>query len=329
MTDTPTTPAPERSSTGPVNYADLRGDALNQMFQFAGENAKATIVVVEDPLTGTPAPIIYNTNGTVTALPASVFDQYLEGPRLRTGAATLLSLASFIQHVKRFKDEGSVVFADNNRAKPSLTAVLDYHGEDTASTKGTARFGRHRSLFAFPLSDEWLAWNGVNAKALTMKEFAAFLEDHIVDVMMPQDVALSPAAAKFVDRLGGKASIADPAALMTLASNFEVFEQSNAGEKQNLSSGEKAINFETIHVDRNGQALTVPQMFVLAIPVFKMGDPFQILARLRYRKTGGMIHFYYELWRLDLIFDTAFDEAVKQVEDETGVPVLLGSPEAA
>lgn len=321
----------ETTSTGPTNYADLRGDALNQMFEFASDNAKATVVVVKDPVSGASAPIVYTTNGAVAALPANVFDQYLEGPRYRAGAATLLSLDSFVKHVNRFKDDGTVVFADNNRTKPSLTAVLDYHHADDVNegTKSDARFGRHRSLFSFPVSDEWVAWNGINSKQLTMKQFAAFLEDHIVDVMMPADVALSEAAAKFVDRLGGRASMADPAALMTLASNFEVFEQSQAGEKQNLSSGEKSVNFESIHVDRNGQALAVPQMFVIAIPVFKMGDPFQILARLRYRKTGGEIHFFYELWRLDLIFDTAFDEAVKQVEDETGVPVLLGSPEAS
>jgi hypothetical protein len=327
--ETPTTSEHSLDQT-----AHVRGDALNTMFDFAAEHTKPTVTGIVDPVSGTTALVRIASDGSVSAIPSTVFNEYLNGPRYRTGTATLLSLASFIQHVNRFADTHSMVFADNNRAKPSLTAVLDYHSADGKNEngdyiKGQQRFGRHRSSFAFPLSDEWIAWNGINAKALTMKEFAAFLEDHIVDVMMPQDVSLSPAAAKFVDRLGGKASIADPAALMTLASNFEVFEQSNAGEKQNLSSGEKAINFETIHVDRNGQALTVPQMFVLAIPVFKMGDPFQILARLRYRKTGGMIHFYYELWRLDLIFDTAFDEAVKQVEDETGVPVLLGSPEAA
>lgn len=322
------------TSDGPVDYRNIRGDALNSMYEFATEHMRPSVASIVDPLSGASALVKVAGDGSITPIPASVFNDYLVGPRQRGGVATLLSLDSFIQHVKRFSDSGSVVFADNNRTAPKLTAVLDYHMADTkvdgaTTERGMPRFGRHRSTFAFPLSDEWKAWNEKNGKPMKMAEFAHFLEDHAIDVLGAHEIDLSPAAAKYVDRIGGTGRIADPAALVTLAQNFEVFEQSNAGERQNLATGEGRVSLDVIHVDGQGRPLEVPTMFVLGIPVFKMGELFQIIARLRYRKQGGEIVFFYELWRLDLIFDTAFNEAVKQVNETTTVPVLLGSPEAS
>jgi len=332
-TNEKTLPEPTNASTGPAVYADLRGDALEKMFEFAGDHMKSSVGSILDPVSGAQALVRIAPDGSITPIPASHFNDYLIGPRTRGGSANLLSLDSFIAHVNRFSDEDSVVFADNNRAKPTLTAVLDYHlgdKKDGGATvaRGTPRYGRHRSLFSFPLSDEWNAWQAKNQTAMSMTDFALFLEDHIVDVMPLNDVALSEQSQKFVDRLGGATRIADPAALMTLAQNFQVYEASNAGQSQNLSSGTGSAMFETIHMDAAGQPLQVPQMFVLGIPVFKKGPIWQVLARLRYRKTGGNIVFFYELWRLDLIFEAAFNEAVEAVETETGLPVLLGSPEA-
>ncbi|MDE8453326.1 DUF2303 family protein, partial [Klebsiella pneumoniae] len=91
---------------------------------------------------------------TVTPMAASVFDQYRTNPLRRAGTATMLSLDSLIDHVNRFKDADTVVFADDSRSAPSMTAVLDYH---RAGASGDPRFGKHRSLYAFPLSDEWKA----------------------------------------------------------------------------------------------------------------------------------------------------------------------------
>lgn len=324
----------ETVSTGPVDYRDIRGDALREMAEFIGDHLKPTVTGIVDPVSKTHALVTICGDGRVSSIPASTFNDYLIGPRTRGGSATLLSLDSFIKHANRFSDEDSVIFADNNRAKPSLTAVYDYHMADTkengiTTERGTPRFGRHRATFNFPLSDEWLAWNAKNEKPMPMKDFAHFLEDHAVDVLMLDEIQLSPPAERYVERIGGRGRIADPSALVTLAQNFEVYEQSNAGRSENLSSGEGKANLEVIHVDAQGRPLSIPTMFVIGIPVFKMGDVFSIIARLRYRKVGGEIVFFYELWRTDILFDTAFNEAVTQVEDETSVPVLLGAPEVA
>lgn len=299
------------------------GKAVAEMRELVSEHFRPTVVDVTDPITGVVVPAFLDKSG-VHQIPAEVFDDYLPAPRFRAGTATLLDLDSFIHFVQRHSDEHSLIFAYNDRATPSITAILNYNETGAA---GKPRNGDHRALHRFPLADEWKAWNAQNAKGMTQVDFGKFLEDHIIDVTDPGEIQFSDAQRKFVDRLGGFDKIAHPAQLVSLAMNFSVIDAQSAVTATTLQSGEMQIEIKSEHTDRAGQKLNVPSMFVIAIPVFKGGDAYQVLARLRYRVTNGIVTFFYELWRLDLVFDHAFDGAVKQVIDETGVPVLLGSPE--
>lgn len=71
----------------------------------------------------------------------------------------------------------------------------------------------------------------------------------------------------------------------------------------------------------------MPSIFLIGIPVFNNGPFYRIAARLRYRKNGGKIVFWYDLWRTDRTFDHAFSEAVERVKVETDLPVFIGKPE--
>ncbi len=299
------------------------GAALTAAIKVADEHIRPEVLTVTDPLSGTDALVVV-TRGGVQALDADVFDAYHEQPIRRTGTATMLDLKSFIDHVNRFKDDDTVVFANNDRATPSLTAVRDYH---RAGAGSDPRFGGHRTSHRFPLSDEWKAWMGNNKKAMSMVEFARFLEDHIIEVLPREFVQLGDEAQRFVDTLGGMDRVAQPARLMDIANSLQVFEKSQLREAQKLHSGETSIEFTTEHTDNAGQKLVLPSMFVLGIPVFTNGEPYQIIARFRYRKDGAQLIFFYELWRTDRVFDHAFDEALERVRTETGLPVLIGSPE--
>jgi hypothetical protein len=276
---------------------------------------------VTEPGTKVVAPVIIDKDGA-HALPASVFDDYRTKPLRRKGTAALNDLDSLIAHVNRFKDADTVLFANDNRANPSIMAVLDYH---RAGAESDARFGTHRARFAFPLSDEWQAWSGSNKKPMRMVEFAAFLEDRIIDVLdgtetLPDDMA------RFVNAIGGK--IASPSKLMEIAVGLKVHDKSAVGETVNLSSGEGEITFVSQHTDGKGAPLKVPNLFLIGIPVFKNGPAYRIAVRLRYRKSDGGLTFWYELWRDDRVFDDAFSEALNRAREETGLPVLLGLPEA-
>ena len=68
---------------------------------------------------------------------------------------------------------------------------------------------------------------------------------------------------------------------------------------------------------------------LIVIPIFARSPVFyRIIARLRYRIANGKPVFWYEMWRPDLTFETAFNEAVADVGEKTGLPIYLGLPEA-
>jgi uncharacterized protein YfdQ (DUF2303 family) len=285
------------------------------------EYARSTIDAIKEPGTGVEALVTVSKDG-VEALPASVFDDYRAKPMRRKGTATLLDLDSLILHVNRFKDADTVIFASDSRAAPSITAVLDYH---RAGAEADPRFGDHKAKFAFPLSDEWKAWAGGNKKPMRMVEFAAFLEDHVIDVL-DSATELPEEMSRFVKAIGG--NIASPSKLMEIAVGLKVNEKSSVGETVNLSSGEGEISFVSQHTDGKGAPLKVPNLFLVGIPVFKNGPAYRIAVRLRYRKADGGLTFWYEMWRDDRVFDDAFNEALTRTREETSLPVLLGSPEA-
>lgn len=287
---------------------------------------KAEVISVTEPGTSVAALVIRSGN-TVTPLTPSLFDPYRDQPRRRQGSATLLSIDSLIAHINRFRDADSIVFADDNRDAPSITAVLDYH---RAGSEASPRFGKHRSVFGFPLSDEWKAWNESNAKPMSMIDFAAFLENRIIDVLyiIPDEDSLPEDVQRLVDTLGGGDTVATPNKLMELARGLQVNENAVVQEAVNLATGEGIVRFQAEHVDAQGAPLKVPSLFLIGIPVFNNGPLYRIAARLRYRKTGGRLSFWFELWRTDRTFDHAFTEAVERVQVETELPVLIGKPEA-
>lgn len=253
----------------------------------------------------------------------SLFDEYRGKPKRRKGYAHFTKIESLIDHVNRFKDDDTALFANDARATPSIAAVLDYH---RAGAEADPRFGEHRSVFKFPLSDEWQAWTGANAKPLPMKQFARFLEDRIIDVidMIPGEDTLGETLQKYVDLCGGK--VASAAKLIELSRGLKVYQNVVVDESANISSGETQVQFSNEHVDSKGRPLNVPNVFLIAIPVFKHGPLYRIAARLRY-DVGEGIKFAFELWRIDAAFDDAFGEAVERVRVETELPLFYGSSE--
>lgn len=305
-------------------------NTVDQVRDLVEEYLKPEVITLKDPRTGNEV-LFAKTGNSVVVIPDNSFEGYRDEPTYRTGTAALLSLDSFIDHLNRFKDDGSAVFANDSREAPSLTAVIDYHPEG-AMHDVMPRFGKHRSTFAFPLSDEWKAWAATNGpdNAMGMVDFAAFLENRIIDVQFIDPVTdkLSDDVQRLIDTLGGFGTVASPNKLMELARGLQINENAIVQETVNLASGEGVVRFQTEHTDAGGAPLKVPSLFLICIPVFRNGPAYRIVARLRYRKRGPGVIFWYELWRTDRTFDHAFTEAVERVKAETSLPVMLGKPEA-
>jgi uncharacterized protein YfdQ (DUF2303 family) len=258
--------------------------------------------------------------GTSIQSVKAYLDEYRSAPERRKGTAELGELASFIGHVKRFKDSDSAIFADRDPKRPSLLAVLDYH---RAGATSSPRFGEHRARYAFPLADEWTAWTGQAGKALDQASFAAWLEDHLADVADPAQAG--DGGREFLSLFS--CAFASASKLLELSRGLNVHVGERVGNHVNLASGEATIAFVAQHADDQGKPLKVPGAFLLAIPVFRGGDLYKIPARLRYRVAQGVITWSFDLYRAPAVFDHAIGEACTTAQEETELPVFVGKPE--
>lgn len=243
---------------------------------------------------------------------------YRQQPLRRKGTAQLLDRTTFIEHVNRFKDEHSAIFAKPDRTKPTLTAVYDYH-EAGGPDAVYPRFGEHRAILSCETSPEWQAWIAQEGKPMAQGAFAAFLEDRIQDVVLANDETLA-------EQLG--ATVGGPSALMTLARGLAVSVATRVRNAVTLASGECAITFEEVHEDGSGAPIRTPTLFFLGIPVFYGGQTYQVPVRLRYRIQERQLSWSYHLHRPDKVFEHAFREVCDAVRTGTALPVFVGSPEA-
>lgn len=295
--------------------------------------------------------------GSMFASVKGLLDEYLPAPERMKGTTKLYDARSFIAWVIRFKDPDSIIFA--NPTGPSLTAVIDYDREvNTRCTTeefadallaskpkkpkgdalpepipahlsfkakeggGAPRFGEHRAVYTFPLSDEWLAWTSRSGKNMTQTDFAAWLEDRVADLRSPTDIG--PLTATFQEQL--QARFATPQELMKLSKGLEIRQKSVVKEIRLSESGEANVTYINEHQDESGAPLKVPTAFLLGLRVFKSGLPWEVCVRLRYRLNGQSISWQFELYRTDKILQTAFEEECATVQRDTGVQLLVGDP---
>lgn len=257
-------------------------------------------------------------------------DARLERPVRIAGTARLSTLMSFVEHVKRFADPATAIFAVADPKSPKLIAVFDYHeprpereGEGSAITKNRARFGAHRGEYAFPLSAEWQAWAKIDGQELPQAAFASMLEDRIADVVDP--ASIGEGAKETATVLG--ISLATASSLLALSRGLSLRVDAKVTQAINLSSGEASIGFEETHAAKDGGPLKVPSGFVIGVPVFRAGTVYSIVARLRYRIANGAVMWRVVLHRPDAVFDHAFAGSCAEAEKDTGTPLFYGTPE--
>lgn len=265
-------------------------------------------------------------------------------PHRRRGTARMGDLASLIAWANRFKGETSVLYAAKGLSgkPPSMMCIADYHAEGphVVSPDGdpTARFAGHRATYDFPMSEKWLAWKEASGKAMSGVEMGVFLEDNILDVIDPPLSLTSPgvrgseatdADLRLIDiaaRLDGK--FGNAMQLLGMAKSFTVNETADYTVANNSTTGEQTIQIKSEHLDSAGQPIRPPKLFLIAIPVFENGPAYRLPVRFQYRKAGSSVKFFLTLHDPRAAMDDAFGEAIEAAKSETGLPLLLGSPEA-
>lgn len=263
-------------------------------------------------------------------------------PWRRTGHAKLSDLASLIAWANRNKGDTSALFAET-AAQPKLTCISDYLGEGAPVIDPTSRDPKsshmtHRASYAFPLSPEWKLWNSISNQPLSGAELGEFVEANAKDLLEPTPAILagktSETATDWEDAMIDTARqlqgrFGQYVNLIQLARNFQINEVSNIAASMNRDTGESSIQFLNEHQQADGAAVQIPNLFMVAIPVFENGAAYRLPLRFRYRKAGSAVKFIFTLHNADLALKNAIDEALYQAQNETGLPLFRGTPEAA
>ncbi|MBC7154590.1 MAG: DUF2303 family protein [Rhodobacteraceae bacterium] len=263
-------------------------------------------------------------------------------PARRRGTARLADLDSLIGWANRFMGDTSALFANPDMTAPTLTCIADYHGAGPAdvmapSGDATARHCRHRAVYYFPLSEEWKAWAAISGKPLGKDDLGEFIEAQAKDIMDPTPAILKGGlnetnqpwenrlieiAQKIEGRYGQLSQ------LLAMSRQFQVHETSNLTVKTNRDSGEQELQFLNEHKTPDGKPLSIPNLVIIAIPVFMGGALYRMPVRFRYRKSGGAVAFILSIYNPEKAFEAAFKEAVEEATVETGLPTFRGTPEA-
>ncbi len=248
-------------------------------------------------------------------------------PERARGTATLATLESFITHAKRSMGEAGAcaVFVDTTPASPSMRSIYNYH-QPGAGSAG-ARWCDHGALYRFPLSRAWRAWTSLGGKSLTQAELAAFIEDHAHEVCPPEEEGAATAVLR-LERVG--LTVATPAEVLTASRGLAASVETVVENSTVLQTGEAAFIFSEKVRGQNGQKLTVPGGFVIAVPVFEGATEVHALpVRLRFRAKDGVV-----TWTLlplgadDVVRDAVLQAKERVVAEVPGAEVFEGSPEA-
>lgn len=247
--------------------------------------------------------------------------RYERNPRRAVGTSVHHTLDSLTRHAKRHGDVNvAAAFVDAVTDTPRMVVVYNYH-----TAAGDAGWCDHRAEYAFPLSDAWKRWTAAAGKALRVEDFARLLEDGIGDVWDPK----APEAAN-VPRLPGTL-YATPTELLALADGLTVNVQAKVGESRRLDNGTHQVTLVEEHetTNRTGTPVRVPNAFLLGVPVFVGGAVYGLPVRLRYRVVERMLVWSLVLHNAAEAKREAVADAARMFGEQTGLPVLFGTPEPA
>lgn len=304
----------------PTNVGAEAIEAIRKL-SAAALTAQVITVKVSDGESTVEVPVAMLPTGTGKLEPISLLEQMGEaaefaksqrlmaadGPDFRSGIANHQALSSFIEHAKRFKADNSALWA--NPSTRALVSILDYHPAGHASEP---RWMRHRGAYTFPLSEAFVAWGGISGKAFTQEDFAKLLDSRDMELatgVLPSNDKKAP----------------EPASLVTLAQNLEVYAKSTAKRERDPNTGRVKVSY-TEDKGVSGDVLP-PPAFLINIPIFQDSDAELLEVRLRVEVVEGHAKFLVQIHRAADLLRFAFQKLSNLAAEQTGMPLFIGVQE--
>lgn len=222
----------------------------------------------------------------------------MAAPLRKTGTITLNDAESFIAVVVDQQSDNTRLFSTIN--PPTFTAVFNHHA-------GAAGWGDHKAKYNAPLAPEWKAWTSIDGKKLNQVEIAQFIENNLVDVAEPEG-----------------------ATLLEICRTLEAKKKVTFASSIRLSDGNNQFTFsEEVQGSAQQGQLSIPEVFVIGVPVFENGEKWRVDVRLRYRiEEGGRLVMWVELVRPHKVIEEAVKELRARIAEGTGMAILNGTPNA-
>jgi hypothetical protein len=238
-------------------------------------------------------------------------------PKIVAGVVSVQDSSSFIEYVNRFKNDDSVIFADQQ--SNIVLGILDYHKkpENNAAAPG-AELAAHRVRFDMPFSIEWLTWGRLSGKLVSHKEFATFLEENSIDVL--------PLAKR--QGLATSEDDADmPETLLELTRSLQV------ASKVSFNSTVRHGDYEKIDFSKESDAtvkgaIGLPLAFQICIPIY-FGEPAVVLTCFTRKKIDdGALALGFVISRAENERQAEFQRIVGVIHSSTDLTTLFGKPSA-
>lgn len=240
--------------------------------------------------------------------------QKIEQPKWVTQLVTVQKASSLSDYVLRFKNEGTLLFADIGADR--IVGAIDYHREpqrenpSDAPATGVAdnemlsnpspRLGTHNVVLQLKRSEEWARWTGQNEKLMDQIEFATFLEENGIDVIDPSGASL-----------------------------LELCRDIHAMSGSQVRSAIRQGDVRKLEIQRENKATTedgaeLPVEFTISIPVY-FGEPKVVLKCMtRVKVSHGMLELGYKIVRAEQMRQDEFQRIVDSVSVDTDVLAVYG-----
>lgn len=262
-------------------------DAKHRMEIVCGETEPAAVIVDKDG------------NVRVDEKITEALREARPRPIVRREDLKLARVQDLVQHVLRFKQPGTVVFAERpKKCLPgSFTAVLDYSASRAPQELG---WNRERAFIEVDLSDDAKKWH--NAQH-AQPAFANLIRDWARKISPNAD---GPDATS--------------SALLTMAYDLEVTDRTVSKVTRNRQTGMYDVELK----GDTTTSTTIYSSFGLEVAVIEGRMPRTVDVRCELYKSGQGYGFRTQIAHLDELVQSEFDEMCREIEEKAGVPVWQG-----
>lgn len=241
-------------------------------------------------------PVVINQDGGIVAL-----KDHMLAPKRTQAFVSLTSVDSLLGYVYRFKNAGTVIFAQDrvqhlNTREVSrglcVKAIIDYDKPDAASWR------EHSAVLTLPISQEWAALSGHSW--MPQEQFADWLQDLFHVIAEPETATLIDLVTKFH---------------ATSVKGFIRGVDRTSGNIVLTVSEEAQPN----------QTIKFPEVIEIVCPIFENGTIITVPFSIRYRVQGQVVNFKLYTPAIEQHEKKAIKEVIDAITERSGVPVYIGS----